>query len=148
MDYTAQSHFNRQLHNTLQPIVGYDAIEEARQIRWRLQDILADNPNITKLSLILQFIAHTPQSMQQRFVEVNVILWADEGAITSSLVRSFDNRLPESCGLQVKDDGQNPQWFVTDNPAQPFKYSPRALTYYGGAYTVEYLPGSARLNSP
>lgn len=133
------------LNNRLTSILAgalpqWEIVEEARQIRWRLQDILADDPTIAQLTLVLQFLMLAPRGEPTNMVvsEVVVKLFV-HGEDVNVMAFTHTPLNDDDRVLFVEDDGQTVRYTVDGSVGKPFDYRPaRSLTYYGGAYSTAH----------
>lgn len=141
MNKKAMQFLNNRLTSVLAEVLPqWEIVEEARQIRWRLQDILADDPTITQLTLVLQFLTLAPrgESTNMNVSEVVVKLFV-HGEDVNVIAFTYAPLTEDKRMLLVEDDGNTVRYTVVVSVGKPFDYRPfRSLTYYGGAYAVAH----------
>ena len=141
MNNRSMQFLNKRLQDVLAgALPNWEIVEEARQIRWRLQDILADDPTIAQLTLVLQFLTLAPRgeptNMNVSEVVVKLFVHGEDVNVMSftHIPLTEDDRI-----LFVEDDGQNVSYIVDGSVGKPFDYRPyRSLTFYGGAYSTAH----------
>lgn len=141
MNNRSMQFLNNRLTSVLAEVLPqWEIVEEARQIRWRLQDILADDPTITQLTLVLQFLTLAPrgESTNMNVSEVVVKLFV-HGEDVNVIAFTYAPLTEDLRVLFVEDDGNIVRYTVYGSVGKPFDYRPfRSLTYYGGAYSTAH----------
>lgn len=141
MNHQSQQQLNNQLTRALKPYSMFDYLDEARQIRWRLQDILAADDTLSKLTLVLMFLAYAPGGETNTTVQgISVHLRRNPFDPNIYSVHVVTGILVDETVLLVSDTGSEVGYTVFGKPGRMFEFMPsRNLLYYGGGYSVEHF---------